>query len=57
MIVLTAAKRLEANRAPLPRGPAGRGVILRRLLLDRDIASHKEWVARRPPQEKANWNT
>ncbi len=50
MIVLTAAKRLEANRAPLPEGPARRAVLWRRLWFDRDIPSHKEWVARRPPE-------
>jgi glycerol-3-phosphate acyltransferase PlsY len=49
MIVLTAAKRLEANGAPLPAGPGRRHVLWRRLWLDRDIASHEQWVARRPP--------
>ncbi len=49
MIAITALKRLEANRAPLPKGPERWGVIWRRLWLDRDIADHKEWLARRPP--------
>jgi glycerol-3-phosphate acyltransferase PlsY len=52
MLLLTLAKRLEANRRPLP--PAGaerRRVMLRRLLLDRDIASHTEWIRRRPGEE------
>lgn len=52
MLLLTLAKRLEANGRPLP--PAGRErkhVLLRRLLLDRDIADHKEWVRRRPQED------
>lgn len=49
MLLLTLAKRLEANRRPLPPpGPERRRVILRRLFLDRDIASHAEWIDRRP---------
>jgi glycerol-3-phosphate acyltransferase PlsY len=49
MIVLILFKRLEANRRPLPPpGGERRRVILRRLLLDRDIASHREWINRRP---------
>jgi glycerol-3-phosphate acyltransferase PlsY len=49
MIALTAAKRLEANGAPLPPGQERWSVLWRRLWLDRDIASHEQWVARRPP--------
>jgi glycerol-3-phosphate acyltransferase PlsY len=49
MILMTLAKRLEANRRPLPPpGPYRRQVIFRRLFFDRDIASHKEWLSRRP---------
>ena len=49
MIVLALVKRVEANRRPLPpAGPERRRVILRRLVLDRDIASHREWIDRRP---------
>ena len=49
MLLLTLAKRLEANRRPLPPpGPERRRVILYRLLLDRDIASHADWIQRRP---------
>ncbi len=48
MIALTAAKRLEANRAPLPAGKERWPVIWRRLWWDRDIADHKEWLSRRP---------
>ena len=49
MLLLTIAKRLEANRRPLPPpGPERRRVLLRRLVFDRDIASHQDWLARRP---------
>lgn len=52
MLLLTLAKRLEANRRPLPPpGPERRRVILRRLCFDRDIASHAEWIDRRPDRE------
>ncbi len=51
MLLLTLAKRLEANRRPLPPPGAERWqVVLRRLLLDRDIASHSDWIQRRPPE-------
>ena len=49
MILITALKRLEANRAPLPQGSDRWGVIWRRLWLDRDIDNHQEWLSRRPP--------
>jgi glycerol-3-phosphate acyltransferase PlsY len=49
MMLMTLAKRLEANRRPLPPpGRERRRVILRRLFLDRDIASHEQWLGRRP---------
>jgi len=52
MLLLTLAKRLEANRRPLPPpGRERRKVILRRLFLDRDIASHIEWIDRSPNGE------
>ena len=52
MLVITLAKRLEANRRPLPEpGSERRRVIVRRLLFDRDIASHREWLRRRPADE------
>jgi glycerol-3-phosphate acyltransferase PlsY len=52
MLVVTLAKRLEANRRPLPEpGGERRRVVVRRLLLDRDIASHREWIRRRPEDE------
>lgn len=55
MVLLTLIKRLEANRRPLPPpGPERRQVILRRLLFDRDLASHSEWIQQRPNEvEKA----
>jgi glycerol-3-phosphate acyltransferase PlsY len=49
MLIVTFAKRLEANRRPLP--PAGsqrRHVILRRLLLDRDFTDHERWIRQEP---------
>jgi len=47
MVLLTAVKRLEANRSPLPSGPERWAVVGRRLWLDRDTASHEEWVERK----------
>jgi len=49
MALLTAVKRVEANRRPLP--PPGRErwlVLARRLLLDRDIRPHRDWIRRTP---------
>lgn len=49
MTVITIVKRLEANRRPLPTNPIDRRkVILRRILLDRDIQDHKSWIRREP---------
>jgi glycerol-3-phosphate acyltransferase PlsY len=54
MILITLAKRLEANRRPLPPPGAERlKVILRRAFLDRDIASHQEWIRRQPDAQDA----
>jgi glycerol-3-phosphate acyltransferase PlsY len=51
MLVLTLAKRVEANRRPLPPpGPDRRRVVLRRMLFDRDISSHHDWIRRTPDQ-------
>lgn len=51
LLFVILAKRLEANRRPLPPpGPSRRRVIVLRLLYDRDIASHREWI-RRTPEE------
>jgi glycerol-3-phosphate acyltransferase PlsY len=51
MVLITLAKRLEANRRPLPPpGPKRRRVVVRRLLFDRDISSHRDWIRRTPGQ-------
>jgi glycerol-3-phosphate acyltransferase PlsY len=51
MLLLTLVKRLEANRRPLPPpGSERRKVILYRLLLDRDIASHTDWIRQQPDE-------
>ncbi len=48
MLAVTVVKRLEANRRPLPQDkPERRKVLLRRLFLDRDIRSHREWIRRK----------
>jgi glycerol-3-phosphate acyltransferase PlsY len=46
MLVVTVAKRVEANRRPI-RGDRTR-VLLRRVFLDRDVPSTDEWVERTP---------
>jgi glycerol-3-phosphate acyltransferase PlsY len=52
MLVLTLVKRVEANRRPLPPSRHGRRrVVLYRLLLDRDILSHAEWIRRTPAED------
>ncbi len=49
MLLIALVKRLEANRRPLPPpGPERRQVVLLRLLFDRDIRSHREWIDRAP---------
>jgi glycerol-3-phosphate acyltransferase PlsY len=49
MILLTLVKRLEANHRPLPPpGPERLKVLLRRAFLDRDLASHEDWIRRQP---------
>jgi glycerol-3-phosphate acyltransferase PlsY len=49
MLVITIVKRLEANRRSLPDDIKERRVVLlRRLILDRDIASHADWINRHP---------
>lgn len=52
MVLLTLVKRLEGNRRPWPStGPERRKVLIRRALLDRDMASHEEWIRREPDHE------
>ena len=51
MTLIALAKRIEANRRPLP--PPGRErlrVILRRAFLDRDMISHKDWIDQTPDE-------
>lgn len=49
MIIITILKRLEANRRPLPEDRSQRiQVLLRRLMFDRDIRDHQEWIHRTP---------
>jgi glycerol-3-phosphate acyltransferase PlsY len=49
VLLVAVTKRLEANRRPLPANEAERWrTLLRRAWLDRDIASHQEWIGRTP---------
>lgn len=49
MLIIMVIKRLEANRRTLPDNiKEWRLVLVRRLILDRDIASHTEWINRCP---------
>jgi glycerol-3-phosphate acyltransferase PlsY len=52
MLLLTLPKRLEANRRPL-HGPSAerRRVILRGLLLERDVADHEAWIRQLPDND------
>jgi glycerol-3-phosphate acyltransferase PlsY len=51
MLLITFLKRVEANRRPFPPpGPERRKIILRRLLLDRDIADHEAWIRQQPDE-------
>jgi glycerol-3-phosphate acyltransferase PlsY len=51
MILLTLAKRLEANRRPLPpAGPERLKALLHRAYLDRDILAHKDWIQHKPEE-------
>ena len=48
MATITLFKRLEANRRPLPPpGVERRRMIVRRLIFDRDIADHHQWIRRK----------
>ncbi|MBN2257478.1 MAG: glycerol-3-phosphate acyltransferase, partial [Anaerolineaceae bacterium] len=52
MLVITIVKRLEANRRPLTADLKEKQlVLLRRLLLDRDIVSHQDWIDRQPESD------
>ena len=49
MLLLTVAKRLEANRLPLPPpGVERRQTLMRRLLFDRDVGPREPWTERGP---------
>jgi hypothetical protein len=48
MLVLALAKRLEANRRPLPPDRERWKVLLRRAVFDRDIADHQAWIDQQP---------
>lgn len=52
-ILLVSAKRLHANRLPLPDAPKERRIVLRRrLLYDRDVAPGEPWTERTYIREK-----
>lgn len=58
MLLITLAKRVEANRRPLPEEREDRRkVILYRLLLDRDILAHKVWIRREPTGQGSREST
>ena len=47
ILLLIAAKRLHANRLPLPQDPQERRqVLIRRLLYDRDVPPDAPWTER-----------
>jgi len=48
MLLITVIKRLEANRLPLPSGAERQRVLVRRLLLDRDVGARELWMRRVP---------
>ena len=49
MLLVTFLKRVEANGRPLPpKGPERGWVLFWRLIFDRDIPSHRDWISRRP---------
>lgn len=49
MLLLTVAKRLEANRLPLPPpGVKRHQTLMRRLLFDRDVGPREPWTERGP---------
>lgn len=52
MLLITVVKRLEANRLPLRSGAERERVLVRRLLLDRDVRAREAWVRRVPSGEE-----
>jgi hypothetical protein len=58
MLIITGLKRLEANQRPLPEDKNERRKVLwRRLIFDRDIADHKDWINRKPDQDTKTRNS
>jgi len=52
---ITIAKRLEANQRILPESTKERfQVLFWRLIFDRDIANHSEWISRTPGNKEKN---
>ena len=48
ILIITIIKRLEANRRLLPEKPSERRfTIFLRIVFDRDIRSHKDWIHRK----------
>jgi len=52
MLLITVVKRLEANRLPLRSGAERQRVLVRRLLVDRDVRAREAWVRRVPSGEE-----
>lgn len=50
MLLVMVIKRLEGNRRPIREDPWR--VLLRRLLLDRDLADFQAWISQRPEPEE-----
>ncbi len=51
MLSITVLKRLEANRLPLPSDQSVWGVLVRRLVLDRDLADFDTWTKYKPQMD------
>jgi len=52
ILLVVAAKRLEANRLPLPQDREERRAVLwRRLIHDRDVPRDQPWVERKPQRQ------
>lgn len=51
MLLVTIVKRVEANRETLPAGESAWRVLVRRLVLDRDMADFDAWIRRAPGED------
>jgi len=49
LLALLAVKRITGNREPFFPGLARSGVLLNRLLYDRDVRDRQQWLGRKPP--------